>query len=396
MINVSQSFHRTSANAVDDTLTLTKAEMLAVNDNLMPSKYLTVCQDDGYIYLYDKSATPNGTTGKFTKFEGGSGVTNYNDLDNRPQIEGVTLTGNKTAANLGLAKTSDLPSVYAGDTAGLVPAAGSDNEGKYLDNDGNWTVVPMPMIGTINRSDIYDTTEKVVGKWTDGRPVYQRTFAGTLNNANTVGTEIVTLVSVGASVSTYVEVEGFIINGTSNSMQAITTIKKGDYYLRMLAKPNNAANNANNIELYNAWFTSGTNTYVVTAKYTKTTDAANSYNYADENDYSTSEKIIGKWIGGETLYQKTFSVTMPTVSLDGTWVDSTTSVSVGNVNVVDIKGIVTNSAGGIKVFPCYRYTSNLDIGIDVMVTASHYISIASSAANFSGRTAYVTLKYTKS
>ena len=97
MINVSQSFHRTSANAVDDTLTLTKAEMLAVNDNLMPSKYLTVCQDDGYIYLYDKSATPNGTTGKFTKFEGGSGVTNYNDLTNRPQIESVTLTGNKTA-----------------------------------------------------------------------------------------------------------------------------------------------------------------------------------------------------------------------------------------------------------------------------------------------------------
>ena len=73
-INVSQSFHRTSANPVDDTLTLTKAQMLTVNDNLMPAKYLTVCQDDGFIYLYDKSATPNGTTGKFTKFEGGGSV----------------------------------------------------------------------------------------------------------------------------------------------------------------------------------------------------------------------------------------------------------------------------------------------------------------------------------
>ncbi len=70
-INVSQSFHRTSANAVDDTLTLTKAEMLAVNDNLMPKYYFTICQDDGKLYLYNKNATPSATTGKFTEFSGG-------------------------------------------------------------------------------------------------------------------------------------------------------------------------------------------------------------------------------------------------------------------------------------------------------------------------------------
>ena len=70
-INISQAFHRTSANPVDDTLTLTKAQMLEVNDNLMPDKYLTVCQDDGFIYLYDKSATASVETGKFSKFEGG-------------------------------------------------------------------------------------------------------------------------------------------------------------------------------------------------------------------------------------------------------------------------------------------------------------------------------------
>lgn len=72
-INLSQAFHRTSANAVDETLTLTKAQMLATNDNLMPSYYFTVCQDDGKLYLYDKSATPNSTTGKFKEFSGGNG-----------------------------------------------------------------------------------------------------------------------------------------------------------------------------------------------------------------------------------------------------------------------------------------------------------------------------------
>ena len=70
-INLSQAFHRTSANPIDETLALTKAEMLTVNDNLMPSKYLTVCQDDGFIYLYDKTNEADPTTGKFRKFEGG-------------------------------------------------------------------------------------------------------------------------------------------------------------------------------------------------------------------------------------------------------------------------------------------------------------------------------------
>lgn len=77
-INVSQSFKRTSANPVDETLTLTKAQMLAVDDNLMPSKYLTVCVDDGQIYLYDKSATADAETGKFrlykTEYTAGDGI----------------------------------------------------------------------------------------------------------------------------------------------------------------------------------------------------------------------------------------------------------------------------------------------------------------------------------
>lgn len=70
-VNISNEFHRTSTNPIDDSLTLTKAQMLAISDNIMPNKYFTICQDDGYIYLYDKSATASLTTGKFTKFEGG-------------------------------------------------------------------------------------------------------------------------------------------------------------------------------------------------------------------------------------------------------------------------------------------------------------------------------------
>lgn len=74
-IKVSQAFERTSAAPIDETLGLTKAQMGAVNDNVMPAYYFTICQDDGKIYLYDKSiATPDPVTGKFTVFEGGGGI----------------------------------------------------------------------------------------------------------------------------------------------------------------------------------------------------------------------------------------------------------------------------------------------------------------------------------
>lgn len=42
---------------------------------------------------------------------GGGGTNNYNNLTNKPQINSVTLSGNKTAADLGLANASDIPTV---------------------------------------------------------------------------------------------------------------------------------------------------------------------------------------------------------------------------------------------------------------------------------------------
>lgn len=52
--------------------------------------------------------------GELTATGGGSGGTaNYNDLSNKPQINGNTLSGNKTSAQLGLASASDIPTTLA-------------------------------------------------------------------------------------------------------------------------------------------------------------------------------------------------------------------------------------------------------------------------------------------
>ena len=45
---------------------------------------------------------------------GGGGTTNYNSLENKPQINGTTLTGNKSLSDLGIAEATDIPTVNNG------------------------------------------------------------------------------------------------------------------------------------------------------------------------------------------------------------------------------------------------------------------------------------------
>ena len=58
---------------------------------------------------------------------GGGGTTDYDDLSNKPQIGGVTLSGNKSASDLGLATTTDLEGKQDALTFDTVPTDGSTN-----------------------------------------------------------------------------------------------------------------------------------------------------------------------------------------------------------------------------------------------------------------------------
>lgn len=64
-------FERTGPFPIDDKFVLSKEEMLAVSDTVMPEKYFSVCTDDGKLYVYDKSATASAETGKFSVVEVG-------------------------------------------------------------------------------------------------------------------------------------------------------------------------------------------------------------------------------------------------------------------------------------------------------------------------------------
>lgn len=407
-INISQAFHRTSAAAIDDTLTLTKAEMLTVNDNLMPAKYLTVCQDDGKIYLYDKSATPSQETGKFSVFEGGgSGVSSYNDLTDKPSLNGNTISGNKTNSQLGIPTalsemTDDATHRTVTDTQ-MTTWSGKQNAitaGTNLAFDGNTLNASMPVLGIINRSDIYDTTEKVIGKWTDGRPIYQKTFITT--TPNTVNTA--KFVDIGAFVQNVVNYSAVFKNNSYQHQLIAPCQITNDfaYYGKILVNDNSANTQKNTIEI----LTSNSNwlnkDLVITIYYTKTTDAANSYNYADENDYSTTEHIVGKWIDNKPVYQKTISGTV-TKSSDGNEVVTRINIGTSVANVIKIDGFVKGGAATYalntakiknSVVTVLRTTANDNTaGTNPnVVTISCNLFGASDANTY---TAYVTLQYTK-
>lgn len=275
-INISQAFHRTSGAPIDDTLTLTKAEMLTVNDNLMPAKYLTVCQDDGKIYLYDKSATPSPTTGKFSVFEGGgSGVSSYNDLTDQPSVNGNTLSGNKTNSQLGIPTalsemTDDATHRTVTDTQ-MTAWNGKQNAitaGTNLAFDGNTLNASMPMLD-------YSTTEHIVGKWIDGKPLYQKTISGTVTKSSD-GNEVTTRINIGASVANVIKIDGFVKGGPA--IYALNTAKIKNSVvtvLRTTANDNTSDTYPNVVTISNNLFgTSDTKTYTayVTLQYTKTTD----------------------------------------------------------------------------------------------------------------------------
>ena len=69
--------------------------------------------DDGQVLKYDSQI------GKFVNADesggGGSGTMNYNELENKPQINGIVLIGNKTASDLNLVSQNDLDN-YVTDT----------------------------------------------------------------------------------------------------------------------------------------------------------------------------------------------------------------------------------------------------------------------------------------
>lgn len=140
--------------------------------------------------------------------------------------------------------------------------------------------MPDVLANKFSKGDLYSTDEKMVGQWTDGKPLYQKTVA------------------TGGNVPS-----------------GATLIQRT------------------------------TQTGYDTILYTKTTDSPIAI--GSDTDYSTDEKIVGTWIDGRPVWQKTYTVSSVTSS--NKLIDSTMKLS-----AITLVGFISN---GIQMGGNYNGTT---------------------------------------
>ncbi len=236
--------------------------------------------------------------------------------------------------------------------------------GNNLEFTGDTLNASLPSFGVFNRSDLYDTTEKIVGKWIDGKPLYQKytTFpsvslarGGTwydLVNVSDLNIETLVNCNLYAGSSVW---NGYYLNITNGVFRVFSFIGN--------------------------WICDA-----AILQYTKTTDSTNSYNFANENDYSTSEKVIGTWIDGKKLYQKTVSI--------GALPNNTSKTVAHNISnakrFIYIAGYGYNptSGNGVPiVYPGTPLVRSYVGPVNITITTNGDMSYMTES--------YITLKYTK-
>ena len=78
-INLLSGFNITTIEALDSRILLTKNLLKNMVDEKKKKKYFCICLDDNNLYIYNKDATPNEVTGKFTSFNSDS-ITSEDEL----------------------------------------------------------------------------------------------------------------------------------------------------------------------------------------------------------------------------------------------------------------------------------------------------------------------------
>lgn len=162
-----------------------------------------------------------------------------------------------------------------------------------------------------SRSDLYSTDEKIIGSWTDGKPLYQRTYH--LTNITVPATHASTEIVIANNTSYDINVVnsyGFVsssweYDGT-RYLPVVSTALNGDIYWAAFVFQSSLAGNAKRPVTFFLQNITGAPTSIdsvdITLQYTKPSDSA--IKVGTGTDYSTEEQIIGSWIDGKPLYQK--------------------------------------------------------------------------------------------
>ena len=227
---------------------------------------------------------------------------------------------------------------------------------------------------------IYSDTEREIGVWRDNKPLYQKTInIGSLNTAGNPKTYNHGI----ADIDNIVYQNTIAINTTNGRTMSVPYVDTAVNYNQCISVDKTKVS---------VWGGVDRSMYIgyVTIQYTKTTDTAGSGEYntlAIPNvHYSTDEQVIGTWIDGKTLYQKTYSGT-----LGGTVGSDVSNYKMTDLSDIDTIVSISGTLQGITPINSYYASDNYNM---VFVNGAKN-GLYCNGKNIGGNTYKVTIQYTK-
>lgn len=209
---------------------------------------------------------------------------------------------------------------------------------------GGYTYLPV----------IYSEQEHEIGVWTDGKPLYQKSYIfGNVNQTGDflLGSTGLSNVQIKGINSVYSTVDQTVTNAISSSDGYVANDDKQRVYIL-----NNTDIRA---MLGNSYPVKPINIYV-TLQYTKTTDTPGSGTWTPDGEYahhySTSEKIVGTWIDGSTLYERTFS--SASALTNNSWNLNVCGTSGSGISIKKFDGLLYGSDYSNQMFPASYFRSS--------------------------------------
>ena len=228
---------------------------------------------------------------------------------------------------------------------------------------------------------IYSDEEREVGVWRDGKPLYQKTIVSTYSFHQT------------GVHSIAIDVHGFWRRwaGDGNKLWYQYGSEESTYGIgwARIDSENSYTNGRLAIEIRS----DGTDLQIVTLQYTKTTDTPGSGIWNQQgcyaHHYSTTEKVIGTWIDGKPLYEKTLSVASVSVG------SNTKNHGISNIdNVIVCYGRCKyNNLNEMLPLPYISSNTLYNIALGNVTATTFMIDVGSAFSSI--QDVYVILQYTK-
>lgn len=240
--------------------------------------------------------------------------------------------------------------------------------------------MPDILANKFNKSDLYSTDEKIVGQWIDGKPLYQKTI--TISGvAFTTSYKVIGNIGL---IPDYVHVSKYMLLSSNGDYKFVHNGTGDDgINIRIATNTGDISLRANT-----SW---GNPVLYITVQYTKSTDSATAIGI--DTDYSTTEKIIGTWIDGKPIYQKTIVGEITSSSASRAWFDlyDATDLNIDDIFFQSESNYVT-SGYSIPVFGTLFSQSDNYINV-AYATTSHKIQFIKYG--FGAGKYKITFNYTK-